>query len=97
MTPSVWVMTVFPFEMTKAPSFGTIAGFNANAALPHYQATEEAFSFIDGDGLLLIDTGGQYLSGTNAGSHFFNNLVIDWIKQFLSPSFLVLYIMLHIL
>ena len=47
-----------------SPSFGTIAGFNANAALPHYQATEEAFSFIDGDGLLLIDTGGQYLSGT---------------------------------
>lgn len=47
-----------------SPSFGTISGFNANAALPHYQATEKEFSFIEGDGLLLIDTGGQYLSGT---------------------------------
>lgn len=47
-----------------SPSFATIAGFNANGALPHYQATEKAFSSIEGDGLLLIDTGGQYLSGT---------------------------------
>lgn len=47
-----------------SPSFGTIAGFNENAALPHYQATETDFSFIKGDGLLLIDTGGQYLGGT---------------------------------
>ena len=47
-----------------SPSFGTIAGFNANAALPHYSATPEAFSEIRGDGLLLIDSGGQYLNGT---------------------------------
>lgn len=47
-----------------SPSFGTIAGFNANGALPHYQATETEFSIIQGDGLLLIDTGGQYLGGT---------------------------------
>jgi len=33
-----------------SPSFGTIAGFNENAALPHYQATETDFSFIKGDG-----------------------------------------------
>ncbi|NUF43614.1 aminopeptidase P family protein [Acinetobacter pittii] len=45
-------------------SFSTIAGFNANGALPHYRATEEHYSFIEGDGLLLIDSGGQYVDGT---------------------------------
>ena len=45
-------------------SFSTIAGFNANGALPHYRATPQSFAQIDGDGLLLIDSGGQYLGGT---------------------------------
>ncbi|MGF6857891.1 aminopeptidase P family protein [Paraburkholderia sp. CI3] len=45
-------------------SFATIAGFNANGAMPHYRATEESHSVIEGNGLLLIDSGGQYLSGT---------------------------------
>lgn len=47
-----------------SPSFATIAGFNANGAMPHYRATPESFSYIEGDGLLLIDSGGQYLNGT---------------------------------
>ncbi|MBV8656823.1 MAG: aminopeptidase P family protein [Burkholderiales bacterium] len=46
------------------PSFGTIAGFNANGALPHYHATPESHAEIEGNGLLLIDSGGQYLGGT---------------------------------
>lgn len=46
------------------PSFSTIAGFNANGALPHYRATPEQYSFIEGNGLLLIDSGGQYVDGT---------------------------------
>jgi Xaa-Pro aminopeptidase len=51
------------------PSFSTIAGFNANGALPHYRATEEAHAVIGevgstGNGLLLIDSGGQYPFGT---------------------------------
>ena len=46
------------------PSFSTIAGFNANGALPHYRALPEAHSVIEGNGLLLIDSGGQYLGGT---------------------------------
>lgn len=46
------------------PSFATIAGFNENGALPHYHATEAAHSHIKGNGLLLIDSGGQYLNGT---------------------------------
>ena len=45
-------------------SFATIAGFNANGALPHYRATPESHAWIAGDGLLLIDSGGQYLGGT---------------------------------
>lgn len=46
------------------PSFATIAAFNANGAMPHYRATSEAHARIEGDGLLLIDSGGQYLGGT---------------------------------
>lgn len=45
-------------------SFSTIAGFNANGALPHYRATPESYSDIQGNGLLLIDSGGQYEDGT---------------------------------
>jgi len=45
-------------------SFSTIAGFNANGAMPHYRATPESHATITGDGLLLIDSGGQYLGGT---------------------------------
>ncbi len=46
------------------PSFATIAAFNANGAMPHYRATEQSHAVIEGDGLLLIDSGGQYLGGT---------------------------------
>jgi Xaa-Pro aminopeptidase len=47
-----------------SPSFATIAGFAANGAIMHYRATEAKHSVIEGDGLLLIDSGGQYLGGT---------------------------------
>jgi len=51
-------------------SFPTIAGFNANGALPHYRAMQNAYatlstpSGLSAQGLLLIDSGGQYLGGT---------------------------------
>ncbi|HSN31432.1 MAG TPA: aminopeptidase P family protein [Ideonella sp.] len=45
-------------------SFATIAAFNANGAMPHYHATPESHAPIAGDGLLLIDSGAQYLGGT---------------------------------
>ena len=45
-------------------SFPVIAGFNANGAMPHYRATADSHAAITGDGLLLIDSGGQYLGGT---------------------------------
>lgn len=47
-----------------SPSFNTIAGFNANGAIMHYRASQASHSTIEGDGLLLIDSGGQYLGGT---------------------------------
>ena len=46
------------------PSFATIAAFNANGAMPHYRATPESHARIEGDGLLLVDSGGQYRGGT---------------------------------
>ena len=56
-------------ERAKRPgfvglSFNTIAGFNANGAMPHYRATDVSHAVIEGDGLLLIDSGGQYPGGT---------------------------------
>lgn len=45
-------------------SFPVIAGFNANGAMPHYRATPDSHAAIEGNGLLLIDSGGQYLGGT---------------------------------
>ncbi|EKT4479698.1 aminopeptidase P family protein [Pseudomonas putida] len=45
-------------------SFSTIAAFNGNGAMPHYRATEQSHALIEGNGLLLIDSGGQYLGGT---------------------------------
>jgi Xaa-Pro aminopeptidase len=47
-----------------SPSFATIAGFNANGAIMHYRAQPHSCATIEGDGLLLIDSGGQYLGGT---------------------------------
>ena len=47
-----------------SPSFGTIAGFNANGAIMHYRASAPSHATIEGDGLLLIDSGGHYLGGT---------------------------------
>jgi Xaa-Pro aminopeptidase len=46
------------------PSFSTIVAFNEHGALPHYSATSETDSVIGNDGILLIDSGGQYFDGT---------------------------------
>lgn len=45
-------------------SFAPIIGWNAHAALPHYEATAETDVVIEGSGLLLVDSGGQYTYGT---------------------------------
>ena len=45
-------------------SFSTIAGYAAHGAVVHYSATEESNAVIGKDGLLLVDSGGNYLHGT---------------------------------
>ena len=46
------------------PSFDTIAAYKENAAMMHYEATAENFKEIKGEGMLLVDSGGQYKDGT---------------------------------
>lgn len=45
-------------------SFISIVGWNAHGAIVHYEPTEESDVKIEGDGLLLVDSGGQYVYGT---------------------------------
>ena len=45
-------------------SFAPILGWNAHGAIVHYEATEETDVPIVGEGLLLVDSGGQYVYGT---------------------------------
>ncbi len=47
-----------------SPSFDTISAFGKNAAMVHYSATPESDTLIERNGLLLVDSGGQYLDGT---------------------------------
>ena len=45
-------------------SFPTIAGYKANAAMMHYEATKDNCASLAPEGMLLVDSGGQYLGGT---------------------------------
>lgn len=45
-------------------SFASIIGWNGHGAIVHYEPTEESSSDIKGEGLLLVDSGGQYTFGT---------------------------------
>ncbi|MFD1769471.1 aminopeptidase P family protein [Sphingobacterium suaedae] len=45
-------------------SFDTIAGYLEHGALPHYKASEDSNAPLQPNGLLLIDSGGQYKDGT---------------------------------
>ncbi|EAJ0469347.1 aminopeptidase P family protein [Campylobacter upsaliensis] len=51
-----------PFYISN--SFATIAAFKGNGAFPHYKAEKQNCLDIEGDGFLLIDSGGQYKNGT---------------------------------
>lgn len=46
------------------PSFNTIAGYKDHGAIIHYSATKESAYELKGEGLLLVDSGGQYYDGT---------------------------------
>lgn len=45
-------------------SFSTISGFRDHGAIVHYSADSEGAYPIEGDGLLILDSGGQYKGGT---------------------------------
>jgi Xaa-Pro aminopeptidase len=45
-------------------SFSAIVAYNEHAALPHYSASSESDAVLDDRGILLVDSGGQYLGGT---------------------------------
>lgn len=48
----------------KDISFDTIAGYKDHGALPHYKAEEKSNYTLKPEGLLLVDSGGQYETGT---------------------------------
>lgn len=45
-------------------SFDTIAGYNANAAMMHYKAEPDTAAKLEPQGMLLVDSGGHYDTGT---------------------------------
>ncbi|MBQ7239284.1 MAG: M24 family metallopeptidase [Bacteroidales bacterium] len=48
----------------REESFPAIVAWQEHAAMPHYENCDKTNVAICGNGLLLIDTGGQYLDGT---------------------------------
>ena len=51
-------------ENFRGISFATIAGYQEHGAIVHYEADEHSASTLKPEGLLLIDSGAQYLDGT---------------------------------
>ncbi|HOW51688.1 MAG TPA: aminopeptidase P family protein [bacterium] len=51
-------------EHYAGPSFDPIVGYAAHGAIIHYSATPESDVEIKREGILLVDSGGQYLDGT---------------------------------
>ena len=45
-------------------SFGTICGYLGNGAIVHYSAQKDTAATVRPEGVLLLDSGGQYLDGT---------------------------------
>ena len=45
-------------------SFGTICGYLGNGAIVHYSAQEDTAATVRPEGVLLLDSGGQYIDGT---------------------------------
>ena len=60
--------TLLSFRRKQAhfvmPSFATIAGYQSNGAIVHYHAEPHSNKTLQKEGMLLLDSGGQYLEGT---------------------------------
>jgi Xaa-Pro aminopeptidase len=48
----------------KGESFNTISGYGAHGAIVHYTVTEESDTLLEPKGIYLVDSGGQYPTGT---------------------------------
>ena len=51
-------------DLYRGDSFEMICGYREHGAIVHYSATSESASTLQGEGLLLVDSGAQYLDGT---------------------------------
>ena len=51
-------------DLYRGDSFEMIAGYREHGAIVHYTASPESASTLQGEGLLLVDSGAQYLDGT---------------------------------
>ncbi len=51
-------------DLYRGDSFEMICGYREHGAIVHYTATPESASTLQGEGLLLVDSGAQYLDGT---------------------------------
>lgn len=66
------------------PSFDTISAYQEHAAMMHYSATPETDSQLEPEGLLLVDSGGQYFEGTTDITRTFvlGSISDEWKKHF---------------
>ena len=51
-------------ELYVSDSFATICGYKEHGAIVHYSASPQSNAEIKADGMLLIDSGAQYMDGT---------------------------------
>ena len=51
-------------DLYRGDSFEMICGYREHGAIVHYTANAESASTLQGEGLLLVDSGAQYLDGT---------------------------------
>ena len=51
-------------DLYREDSFAMICGYKVHGAIVHYEATDESASTLHGEGILLVDSGAQYLDGT---------------------------------
>lgn len=65
-------------------SFNTISAYGEHAAMMHYSATPETDSQLKAEGLLLVDSGGQYFEGTTDITRTFalGPVKEEWKKHF---------------
>ncbi len=65
-------------------SFDTICGYQEHAAMMHYSASKETDVSLKSEGLLLVDSGGQYYEGTTDITRTFvlGSIEEEWKKHF---------------